>query len=171
MYLLSEGATGDSYEFNDSLIKNLTGEETVKARALYQNPVEFELIIKLHFLTNYVPQTGSDISMKRRLHYLFFNSKFCDKPDPKCKNEFQKDPEFIKRLKTEHLSEVFSWIIKGGVEFYKNPVFIKPPKFFKKTEEVLSQGDSIDTFITRKLIITKNDKDIMKKGELFKTYQ
>jgi P4 family phage/plasmid primase-like protien len=169
MGVYSEGESADTFEFNSAQVKNLSGEEVVTARALFQNPIDFYLRIKLNFLTNFVPPTNAEKAMVRRLDYLFFKSIFCD--NPKAKNEFKKDPEFIKELKTKYLSEVFSWVVKGSKEYYDNPTFVKPKEFENKTKEILSQGDSIDAFITRKLIITKNDKDYLSRGELFEKYK
>jgi phage/plasmid-associated DNA primase len=86
----AEGQSADTIEFNAASVKNLSGEETVIARNLNQNPVEYKLSIKLNFLTNFVPPTEAEKAMVRRLHYLFFTSIFSDNPDPKNKKSFKK---------------------------------------------------------------------------------
>jgi phage/plasmid-associated DNA primase len=86
----AEGQSADTIEFNAASVKNLSGEETVIARNLNQNPVEYKLSIKLNFLTNFVPPTEAEKAMVRRLHYLFFTSIFSDNSDAKNKKSFKK---------------------------------------------------------------------------------
>ena len=171
MTAYSEGQSGDTIEFNAASVKNLSGEETVIARNLNQNPVEFKLSVKINFLTNFVPPTDAEKAMVRRLHYLFFNSNFSDNPDLKNKRSFKKDQEFIDKLKTIYLSEVFSWIVRGSQDYYNNPTFVKPKQFEQRTQEILAAGDSIDAFVSRKVEITKDNKQWMRRSELFEKYK
>ena len=108
----SEGESGDTIEFNAASVKNLSGEETVTARNLNQNPIHFNLNVKINFLTNFVLPTEAEKAMVRRLHYLFFDSNFLDNPGPKEKKSFKMDKEFIDKLKTIYLSKVW-WRISG----------------------------------------------------------
>jgi len=119
----------DTIEFNSASVKNLSGEKTVTARNLNQNPIHFNLSVKINFPTNFVPPTDAEKAMVRKLHYLFFNSNLSDNPDQKNKRSFKKDQEFIDKLKTICLSEIFSWIVRGSQEYYKNPTFVKPEAF------------------------------------------
>jgi phage/plasmid-associated DNA primase len=166
----SEGSSSDTVEFNDALIKNLTGEDEVSARDLYKSMIKFKLKIKLNLLTNYTPSLESEFAMVERLSYIFFNSKFLDEPNPNNKNEFKKDKDFAQKLKTIYLDEIFSWVIRGSQEYFKNPVLNKPKSFIEKTNKILSEGDSIDAFIKRKLIFTDDPKDYMKRTEIFDAY-
>lgn len=68
-------------------------------------------------------------------------------------------------------SEVFTWIIKGAVEYYKNPVVKMPEDWQERTTKILEGEDSIETFITRFIPKTDNDKDITRRKELFEKYQ
>ena len=90
MTAYSEGQSGDTIEFNAASVKNLSGEETVIARNLNQNPVEFKLSVKINFLTNFVPPTDAEKAMVRRLHYLFLILTFQTIQIQKTKNHLRK---------------------------------------------------------------------------------
>ena len=52
----------------------------------------------------------------------------------------------VEMLKTEYLSEVFSWILKGSIEYYKDKK-LKPPQTVQdQTDKIFKQQDSITAF-------------------------
>ena len=61
--------------------------------------------------------------------------------------------------------------VGGSQEYYKNPTFVKPKAFEKRTQEILAVGDRIDAFVTRKLDITNDNKQWMRRSELFEKYK
>ena len=81
------------------------------------------------------------------------------------------DNEFSTKIENEYLSEMFSWIVQGAKEYYKNPSIEMTDEFKKRTNEILSGEDSIKTFFDRFLKITKNHKDTHTKLQLFETYR
>jgi len=118
----SEGETADDIDIHESLIKMISGKDPVNCRPLYGVPLTLYPVCKLFLLTNYKPNLNGDKSIKARFRYVFFNSSFEDHVDPKGKrpNVYKKDDEFIESLRTTYLSEVFSWILKGSIEYYKD---------------------------------------------------
>jgi hypothetical protein len=65
----------------------------------------------------YVPPLDGQDAVKIRTRFLFFDSQFIAKP--KSPNQFPADDEFLNKLKTEYLSEVFSWFAQGAHEYYQ----------------------------------------------------
>lgn len=57
------------------------------------------------------------------------------------------------------------------MEFYKTMKIEMTEDFKNRTEAMLNSEDSIKTFIDRKLTITKNNSDIIKKNTLFEAYK
>ena len=167
----SEGATSDNMNLNMPLLKRLSGQDSITTRALYKNNVTFRANIKLILATNFVPSIDEDDSCKRRLKYLFFDSSFKSNPDPKKKNEFKIDEDFINKLQTEYLDEVFTWIMKGAQQYYVDKKIEMSPEFARRTDEIFQQEDSISAFVQNRLIITGNVKDRIRKSELMSTYQ
>lgn len=166
----SEGETSDDIDINESFLKMVSGKDEINARALFRAPLTFYPICKLNLLTNYRPDLNGDKSIRQRIKYMFCNSSFVDKPDPKRPNEFKRDDDFVNDLMTVYLAEVFTWILKGSVEFYKDKTLTPPKSFQEKTDSLFEQQDSITSFINIKLNVTHNDKNYVKKSAMFQTY-
>ena len=167
----SEGETSDDIDINESLLKMISGKDEINARPLFRAPLTFYPICKLCLLTNYKPDLNGDKSIRQRIRYLFFNSSFVDEPDPKKPNEFKRDDDFIDLLQTKYLSEIFSWILKGSIKYYKDKQIIPPKSFQDKTDSFFEQQDSITSFVNHKLTITNNDKNYIKKSAIFEIYK
>ena len=122
----SEGETADEIEFNFCSLKEITGQDVINARGLFKDPINFYTQCKLNMLTNYVPPLDGQDAIKIRTRFLFFDSQFI--ANPKGPNQFRKDDDFVKKLTTEYLSEVFSWIAQGAYEYYQTKTIEMPPK-------------------------------------------
>jgi hypothetical protein len=60
---------------------------------------------------------------------------------------------------------------KGANEIYKTKSIIMPDEYKLRTEKILSDGDSIESFIKRRIIKTDVYEDTLKKNELFDSYK
>lgn len=167
----SEGETADEININESFLKMVSGKDEINARALFKAPLTFFPICKMSLLTNYKPDMNGDKSIRQRLRYLFLDSSFVENPNKNNKNEFKTDEEFVDSLCEKYLSQVFSWILKGSIEYYQTKSIIPPKEFQERTELVFNTQDSISSFLERKIKITNNDADYKKKGELFEIYK
>lgn len=162
----SEGETSDDIDINESLLKMISGKDAVNARALFRAPLTFYPCCKLTLLTNYKPDLNGDKSIKERIRYIFFKSSFVDKPNPKRLNEFKNDPDFVESLNNEYLSEVFTWIMKGSQEYYKDKKLTPPQTIADMTASVFEQQDSITAFLKNRIEITDDKKDYIKKSDM-----
>jgi P4 family phage/plasmid primase-like protien len=170
MSVYSEGETGDQIEMNTSGLKQISGEDSLCGRALYKDQITFTPYTKLHMLTNFKPPLNAENAIKQRLRYVFCDSEFVDEPDVK-KKQFKKDKAFTEKLETIYLSEIFTWICKGSHEFYKTMTIEMSEEFKIRTNEMLSSEDSIKTFTDRKMQITNNKSDVVKKNTIFEAYK
>ena len=109
-----------------------------------------------------------DRAIKDRLRYVFFDSVFSDNPN---KGEFKKDEEFTDKLKTIYLDEIFTWIVNGAVQFYKDRKIEMPEEFQRRTNLLLMSEDSIESFLKNKITRTDNSKDLIRRKELFEAYK
>ncbi len=73
-------------------IKQITGEDSITARGLYKDPIEFHATCKLNLLTNYIPPVNGSAPNKARFSVIYYDQIFKD--DPK-EGEQKKDNEFI----------------------------------------------------------------------------
>jgi putative DNA primase/helicase len=165
----SEEETSDNMEINFKTLKRITGEDDVKCRYLFKNMIEFKTDVKLIMATNYTPRFKADKASLDRTKPIFFDNVFSDNPKD---GEFEKDEDFINKLRTTYLSEVFSWIAKGSQEYYKCRNFLNAPQDFnERTKKMFENEDSIHSFITKVLTISKNKKDVIKRSEMFEIYK
>lgn len=165
----SEGESSDNIELNESFIKMISGKDPINARALFRAPITFLPMCKMFLLTNYKPDPDGDDSIRDRLHYIFLDSRFYDNPKNEP-NHFKKDDEFVENLKTIYLSEVFSWMVKGAIEYYKTKTLTKPQEFTERTNILFNQTESITAFLQNK--IQKSDKysDYIRKNDMVELY-
>jgi P4 family phage/plasmid primase-like protien len=87
---------------NDGVMKELTGEDPIQARSLFQEPVTFVPQFKLVVSTNNLFDIGSnDDGTWRRIRKVDFESKFVDNPNPTEDSpyEFKVDRSIDKRFK------------------------------------------------------------------------
>ena len=154
-------------KLNENLIKALTGYDIMSARPLYGSIVQFTPICKPILLTNHKPIFDvDDKAMLDRLRYVPFNARFVD--DPK-KGEFKKDTDSVNKLVTEHLSEVFSWIVRGAVKWYQSGGKLTPPKaVVNATNDYLNEIDTINQFLQDQC--RKNNMDKVERGALYARY-
>ena len=165
----SEGETSDNIEMNESFLKMVSGKDPINARQLFRETLEFIPQCKLHMLTNYTPPLNGDESIRDRIRYLFLDSRFVD--NPKNKNEFKRDEDFIDSLCEDYLSEVFTWIVQGCKTYFETKTITPTEEFKSRTDKVFNLEDSITSFIDSQLIITSNDKDFERRGVLFDIYK
>jgi phage/plasmid-associated DNA primase len=167
--IYTEGETSDEIEFNALSVKEITGEDEIYGRGLFKAPINFRAQCKLGMLTNYPPNLDGQFAVVQRLRMLFFDSSFTKKP--KGKNEFKINPEFVEKIMTLYLSEIFSWIAKGSYQYYQSKTIIMPPSIQERCTKLILQEDSIESFIEKRLKVTNNKKDFIRKGTLFDLYR
>jgi len=160
--IYAEGETADEMNLNFSSIKEISGDDPINARQIYKDPIVFKAQCKLVMMTNFVLPLTAEKAIKDRLRYVFFDQVF---------TKSKENSDFIESLKTKYLSEIFSWIVDGTKEYYTDLKITMPDSFTKRTNALLTQEDSIESFMTNKITITGKDKDFMRKGHLFDEYR
>ena len=98
---------------NESLIKDLTGGDTITARHIYGKPFQFEPTHKLWMFGNHKPIIkGDDHGIWRRVHLIPFEYKF--------ESEARRDmDEVIEEFKAE-LPGILNWCIEGFNKFMES---------------------------------------------------
>lgn len=91
-------------KLNESLIKELTGEQRVTARELYKASFDFQPQMKLVFQSNYPPQiVGVDNGIWRRIQAIRFEAEFIGQSaDASLKNSLRAE-----------LSGILNWALVG----------------------------------------------------------
>ena len=88
----------ENERINAGLLKEFTGGDKIKARALHKEPIEFKPQFKLALLCNEMPEVPpNDTGSWRRLEGIEFKSHFCE--NPKEAHEFPIDKQLSEKLK------------------------------------------------------------------------
>jgi len=92
------------------LMKELTGGDTIQARALHTEPIEFKPQFHMVLTCNKLPSIPSDDGGTwRRLRVVEFTSEFVQDPDPKKPNQFKIDHNLTPKLKL--WADAFLWML------------------------------------------------------------
>lgn len=164
----SEGKTSDKIEMNYPVLKGISGDDEITCRSLYANNITFKSIGKLIFATNHHPPLSNEESVKNRIRLVPFTQQFVENPTGDQK---LKDSEFVHKLETKYIDEVFTWIVEGSIEYYKDRKIIMPESFSDKLKALVNQEDSIESFFNRGIAFTEDPKDFVNKKKLVDHYQ
>lgn len=97
--------------FNESLIKELTGDDTLTARFMRGDFFEFAMTQKHVVIGNHKPRLrGGDPAIARRMVLVPFNASF--KGDAR-------DPLMLAKLKAE-APAILHWIVQGAIEWHRD---------------------------------------------------
>jgi P4 family phage/plasmid primase-like protien len=130
--------TEDGAALAESLIKTITGGDTVTTRPLYGSPVNFLPAFKLMMLGNHKPIVrGGGHSLWRRMRLVPFNRVF--KPD-------ERDPLLLNKLK-EEAPHILAWMVEGCMKWRKQGLSVLPAAIRQATESYQSEQDLIGQWI------------------------
>jgi putative DNA primase/helicase len=124
-------------ELAESLIKQLTGGDTVAARFLYAEAFEFKPTFKLWMFTNYLPRSrGGGDGIWRRVKLIPFSVRI---PDD------QIDADLPVKLQAEG-SGILNWLIEGFAQ-YRDQGLNTPDEIKDATAGYRRQEDMLGRFI------------------------
>jgi len=113
---LAYASEGDaSARLDAGVVKTLTGNEPVCARALYAEPITFPQTWKLWLVSNYDPRADSDdTGLWRRMLKLNFKEIPAAERDPAVKRVLTEDPTARSALLSWSLAGCLDWQARGG---------------------------------------------------------
>jgi putative DNA primase/helicase len=115
LVLFSEGK--QEARLAEDVVKNVTGEETIVARMLNANPIEFKPTAKLLVSTNHRPViVGTDKGIWRRVKIAPMRAEFSNSGDP---GTLPIDRGLEARLR-QQLPAILAWIVRGAVQWYEH---------------------------------------------------
>ena len=133
--LASETEKGHRWSANR--IKQLTGGDTVAARALYRDISEFKPKATIWVACNYKPEVdAADAAMWRRMRLIPFLRVF--------KTEEQ-DPNLSEKLAKER-DNILAWMLQG-LAMYREQGLTEPDVVIKATARYRDEMDSVKRFI------------------------
>lgn len=134
----TEGDRGQ--RLNEGLIKVLTGDDTIRARALHQNSFEFKVRAKVWFASNYKPLTsGSDNAIWNRVKLVPFGVVIpMDVRKPR--------EQALEELRAE-LPGILNWALEGLRLYLLDRPLREPTVVRQAVEEYRKEMDTIGEFI------------------------
>jgi putative DNA primase/helicase len=125
--------------FDESLVKQLTGGDRIRARRMRENVWEFSPTHKIIITGNHKPTiVGTDDGIWRRLHLVPFEVCISDK---------MKDPQLPAKLRQE-LPGILAWAVRGCREWQEQGLQM-PPAVKEATTEYRAESDEYRDFFAR----------------------
>ena len=130
--------SGKNRRLNETLVKQLTGDDPISARFLHQEYFQFMPTFKIWFMTNHVPQINEvGIAMWRRLIRIPFEKQIPEK---------KRDVNLGQKLEKK-LPGILNWAIEGCLQWQK-PGLVISDRIKESTRELRKDMDILDDFIT-----------------------
>jgi len=144
----------------ESLVKQLTGGDKIKARRMREDFWEFWPTHHLWLATNHKPQVrGTDIAIWSRIKLIPFNAQFLD-GDPR------QDKHLPQKLLAE-LPGILRWCVEGCLAWQEAGLGV-PEEVVKATEDYKAEQDVIAAFLNDCCVIMPTAKTSVK--DVYKTY-
>lgn len=135
--MVRSSEVGEGKRFNESLVKALTGSETIAARFLFSESFEFTPTFKLWFAANHKPVIrGTDFAIWRRVRLIPFTVQF---------TEERKDKHLKQKLLAE-LPGILAWCV-AGCRLWQQRGLEPPIDVLAATEEYRRESDVIGSFL------------------------
>lgn len=127
--------------FNEGLVKQLTGGDTITARFLYGEEFQFKSEFKLWIACNHkIIVRGTDKGIWRRMRLIPFEAEFEDKND---------DKDLASKIETEY-PQILAWAIQGCLEWQKEGLEM-PDEIRNATNEYRDEMDIVRSFAKDKI--------------------
>jgi putative DNA primase/helicase len=148
-------------QWQEGLIKQLTGGEPILVRALNENFFEATPIFKLTIGGNHAPDIrGMDDGIWRRLMIVPFNVQI-----PKA----ERDPLIVQRMMAE-APGIMNWLIEGA-RSYLEAGLSPPAEVSKATDELRQDADPYGKFLDDACLVTGDQNDSISARELMLCFQ
>ncbi len=135
--------SGEGRRLHESLIKQMTGGDAMKARFMFADFFEFEPQFKLWLATNHKPNVrGTDYAIWRRIRLIPFNVTI---------PENERDPKLVEKLKAE-LPGILAWAVEGCLDWQKGGLRA-PARVIAATELYRAEMDVIARFIKEACVL------------------
>lgn len=152
--------TEDGSALAESLIKSMTGGDTIYACKKYCDPFEFKPAFKLLMLGNHRPIVhGTDHGIWRRVRLVPFTRTF---------SEQERDPRLLDTLKAE-APHILAWMVAGCLAWQRRGLADVPAVVASQTADYRAEQDVIGQFLAE---CTNTDRNAeVETGALYSCYQ
>lgn len=155
---------------NVGLMKEITGNDSYPARALYKDTITIEPQFKVYLMCNSLPviQTTDDGTW-RRIKNIDFQSKFLENPDPTNPIEFKADKQL--QVKMEKWYETFlSMMIEHRMNIDINNLE-EPREITDSIYKYNLENNPVAQFVHDCITVTENNKDKVRIADIYNTFK
>ncbi|MDN6629703.1 MAG: phage/plasmid primase, P4 family [Staphylococcus equorum] len=157
--LVTSSEPSEGFRFDEGLIKQLTGGDTVTARFLYGEEFNFDPKFKIWVTTNHKPLVrGTDDGIWRRLILIPFDVQIPE-------NKVDKD---LKYKLLREAPAILNWAVEGCLKWQESGLKI-PSKIANASEGYRKEMDVLEQFVADECIVNENER--VAAGEIFKAYK
>ena len=165
--------TNRDEEFDEGLLKNLTGGDRLTARNLYEGYFDFNPTHKLQLFTNYEPKiVGQDRGLWRRLFFLEYLVLYGRPAEVEAgmAQEVQ-DDELSTKLAAE-APGILAWLVEGAREWYERGLD-PPPAVLRMTQAYKERQDVIGLFLKDRAVREPTARVALNRGpeSLYEAYR
>ena len=141
--LLTASETRDGKRFDEQLIKQLTGGDTISARFMRSEFFDFKVIGKIHIATNHKPRLSDDEATWRRIRLVTWNVQI---------PEDERIAGLASSLVRDEGEGILWWIIQGALQWMQQG--LNPPEVAQRAvAEYRYEEDSVAQFIESGLTV------------------
>jgi P4 family phage/plasmid primase-like protien len=152
--------TEDGAALAESLIKSMSGDGTMTARALYSSPIEFIPQFKLLILGNHKPIIkGNDYGIWRRVCLVPFKHTFSGE---------SRDSKLLDKLKNE-APHILAWMVEGCLDWRRQGLEKIPNTIKIATEEYRQEQDLIGNWLSECCILSQDRETLT--TDLYSNYK
>lgn len=151
--------TGEGARINETLVKELTGSDRIRARRMREDFWEFSPTHKIMLCTNHKPVVkGTDHAIWRRLRLIPFDVKFADdKQDRKLPEKFVRER-----------AGILAWCVRGCLDWQREGL-TAPDDVTKATAQYRADQDTLAEFLAEHCVTLPGTK--AKAGALWARFQ
>jgi putative DNA primase/helicase len=143
----------------ESLLKQITGGDTITASRKHEHSVTFRPVFKLWLAANHKPEVdGTDEGIWRRIHLVPFDVTI---PAP------ERDKRLPDKLRSERPG-ILSWCVLGAVEYYRDGLGVAE-EVKRATAAYRDEQDTLSDFLADRCLVGKGLT--AKIGELYQAYE
>lgn len=137
----------EGFKLKQSLVKDLTGGDTITARFLFKDYFSFKPTHKLWICGNHKPGiSGTDEGIWRRVKMIPFNVTI---------PEGERNPRFKEDHLLPELSGILAWAVRGCLDWQQNGLVI-PEEVRRATEAYRVEQDTLTAFLEECCVIAKH---------------
>ena len=139
-------------EFDQGILKELTGADRLTARNLHKGYFEFAPTHKLQLFTNDEPRiTGQDEGIWRRIFLLSYDVKFGTEAQVAAGTHHRVKDEWLDSKLALEAPGILAWLIEGAIEWYAHGLQA-PALVMKRTQDFRAEQDHTGQFLKERTI-------------------